>query len=87
MSNEARAGHLVGLFGMITLGHQNEPVTCGQVGQSLGHAGQQFNFLLSNGAYKASNALSLLLGHRRRAKPLKTSKQRVRKAGKAVAVR
>ena len=50
---EAGAGQLVGLLGMVALGHEDEPVARGQLGQGLGHAGEQLDLLLGDGAGEA----------------------------------
>ena len=51
----------------------------GKLGQSLIHAGEQFDLLLGDGLREASNASSFLLGYRIGAEALKTSdKDRVK---------
>jgi hypothetical protein len=45
---------------VVALGHENEPVAKGQIGQSLGNAGEQLDLLLSDGAREAVNALGFL---------------------------
>ena len=83
---KAGAGQLVGLFGLVALGHEDEAVAGGQFGQGFGNAGEQLDLLLGDGAGKAENPLHLFFSNWRGAEAVKAFNQRAREAGKAVAV-
>ena len=82
MRREPGARQLVGLLGVVALGHQDEMMTRGQFGQRLRHAGQQLYLLLGDGARESANALALFLGHRRGAEALEAVDKRAREAGR-----
>ena len=71
---------------MVALGHENELVASAQFGQGLGHARQQLDLLLGDGAGKAQKALGSLFGERSEAELRKAGGQRAGKAGESVAV-
>ena len=53
---ETGAAQLVGLLGRITLGDEDEAVTGGEVGQSFGYMGQEFDLLIGDGLGEADDA-------------------------------
>jgi len=53
VTGKAGTFQLVSLLGVVAFGHEDEPVACGQLGQGLGHAGEQLNLLLGDGAGEA----------------------------------
>ena len=63
---EAGAGQLVGLLGVVALGHEDEAVAGGQLGEGFGDAGEQLDLLLGDGAGEAADALALFFGDRAR---------------------
>ena len=72
---------------MVALGHENETVAGGQLGQGLGHAGEQLDLLLGDGVGKACRMRRrFFFGDWRGAEPLKAGDQRAGEAGQAVAV-
>ena len=76
VAGEAGAGELVGLLGLVAFGHEDKPVAAGQLGQSLGDAGEQLDLLLGDGTGEAENALGLFFGDRSGAEALKARDQR-----------
>ena len=45
VAGQTRAGDLTRLLAMVALGHEDQPVPGGQLGQSLFHAREQFDLL------------------------------------------
>ncbi len=80
------AGQLVSLFGLIALGHQDEPVAGGEAGEGFGHAGQELDFLVGDGGGEGGDALLFLVGDRPGAEALEAGDQGAGEAGDAVAV-
>ena len=66
VAGEAGAGELVGLLGVVALGHEDETVAGGQLGEGFGDAGEQLDLLLGDGAGEAANALDFFFGDRAR---------------------
>jgi hypothetical protein len=83
---EAGASQLVGLFGAVALGHQDEAMARAQLGQRLGNAGKQFDFLFGDGARETEDLLRSFFGDRLGTEALKAGDQRAGKAAEPVAV-
>ena len=83
---KAGAGEFVSLLRVVTLGHEDEVVALGQLGESCGNAGQEFDLLPGDGVGKAANALGFLFSHGLGAQALKAGDQRAGEAAETVAV-
>ena len=86
VTGKAGTFQLVSLLGVVAFGHEDEPVACGQLGQGLGHAGEQLNLLLGDGAGEAFNALALFVGHGRGAEPREAVYQRASETRQAISM-
>ena len=83
---EPTACELVGLLGLVALGHEDEAMPRGEFVEGLGHTRKQLDLLLCNRARKAANALGCCFGHRLRAEAMKAGDEGAGEAGEPVSV-
>ena len=62
VGGEAGAVELAGLFFGVSLGDEDEAVAGGEVGESLGDVGEEFDLLVGDGLGEAFDAAVLFFG-------------------------
>ncbi len=86
MWGEARAVELAGLFLRVAFGHQDEPVTRGQIRQCLGDAGKKLDLVVGDRIGEAVEAAVLLVGDGGAGELFEAIDQRAAEAAKTVTV-
>src|SRR5579862_4878894 len=86
MRCEPGVSQLVGLLGVIALGHQDQLVPSGEIRERFIYLRQQLDLLVRNGLRKSDDAPALFFCHLLGAESFKTLEKRPRKAAEAVAV-
>src|SRR5579872_5311862 len=86
VGGEAGAAYLIGLLGVVALGHHDELVPGGKIAEGFFDTGEEFDFLFSDGAGEADDPGALLVIHGDGTEALEAGDERAGETGQAVAV-
>ena len=83
---EAGALELAGLLFLVSFGNEDQPMSGGEVGESGGYVGEEFDFLVGDGLGEAFDAAMLFFGDGAVRELLKAGNERAAETVQAIAV-